>query len=80
MPASSIPPVETRLHSYRIVKMKPKSSDRADPDFDLKGASAPLGLVSITVPSTKTYNSTPLNPPDLTVPTGGSQSNLKSVN
>lgn len=41
MPASSIPPVETRLHSYRIVKMKPKSSDRADPGFDLKGASAP---------------------------------------
>ncbi|EKS7214209.1 replication endonuclease [Enterobacter ludwigii] len=41
MPASSIPPVETRLHSYRIVKMKPKSSDHADPDFDLKGASAP---------------------------------------
>ncbi|MHA0957285.1 replication endonuclease [Enterobacter ludwigii] len=40
MPASSIPPVETRLHSYRIVKMKPKSSDRADPGFDLKGASA----------------------------------------
>lgn len=41
MPASNIPPVETRLHSYRIVKMKPKSSDHADPDFDLKGASAP---------------------------------------
>ncbi|WP_320739031.1 replication endonuclease [Enterobacter ludwigii] len=41
MPASSIPPVETRLHSYRIVKMKPKSSDHTDPDFDLKGASAP---------------------------------------
>lgn len=40
MPASSIPPVETRLHSYRIVKMKPKSSDRADPGIDLKGASA----------------------------------------
>lgn len=41
MPASSIPPVETRLHSYRIVKMKPKSSDHAEPGFDLKGASAP---------------------------------------
>ncbi|MHA1000554.1 replication endonuclease [Leclercia pneumoniae] len=41
MPASSIPPVETRLHSYRIVKMKPKSLDRADPGFNLMGASAP---------------------------------------
>lgn len=41
MPASSIPTVETRLHSYRIVKMKHKSSDRADPGFDFKGASAP---------------------------------------
>ncbi|WP_324286237.1 replication endonuclease [Enterobacter hormaechei] len=41
MPASSIPPVETRPHSYRIVKMKPKFSDRVDPVFDLKGASAP---------------------------------------
>lgn len=41
MPASSIPPVETRPHSYRIVKMKPKSSDHVDPGFDLKGASAP---------------------------------------
>lgn len=41
MPASSIPPVETRLHSYRIVKMMPKATDDADQGFDLKGASAP---------------------------------------
>lgn len=41
MPASTIPPVETRLHSYRIVKMKPKADDSADRGFDLKGASAP---------------------------------------
>ncbi|RTP90040.1 hypothetical protein EKN34_08010 [Enterobacter asburiae] len=41
MPASSIPPVETCPHSYRIVKMEPKSSYRVDPGFDLQGASAP---------------------------------------
>lgn len=40
MPASTIPPVETRLHSYRIVKMKPKADDDAGRGFDLKGASA----------------------------------------
>lgn len=40
MPALTIPPVETRLHSYRIVKMKPKATDYADRGFDLKGASA----------------------------------------
>ncbi len=40
MPASTIPPVETRLHSYRIVKMKPKATDDAGRGFDLKGASA----------------------------------------
>ncbi|CZW30486.1 hypothetical protein [Enterobacter cloacae] len=41
MPVSSIPRVETRLHSYRIVKIKPKSSDRVDSGFDLQGASVP---------------------------------------
>ena len=40
MPASAIPPVETRLHSYRIVKKKPKATDDADRGFDLDGASA----------------------------------------
>lgn len=68
MPASSIPPVETRLHSYRIVKMKPKSLDRADPGFDLRARPRPLGLVSITVPSIKNIQThPPLNSPDLTV-------------
>ncbi len=68
MPASSIPPVETRLHSYRIVKMKPKSSDRADPGFDLKGASAPSWTrVNNCTEYKKHTDSPPLNPPDLTV-------------
>ncbi|MFX4310936.1 replication endonuclease [Enterobacter sp. 63] len=71
MPASSIPPVETRLHSYRIVKMKPKSSDHADPDFDLKGASAPSWTrVNNCTEYKKHTVSPPLNPPELTVPTG----------
>ncbi|MBS6003959.1 MAG: replication endonuclease [Citrobacter sp.] len=71
MPASSIPPVETRLHSYRIVKMKPKSSDSADPGFDLKGASAPSWTrVNNCTEYKKHTDSPPLNPPDLTVPAG----------
>lgn len=70
MPASSIPPVETRLHSYRIVKMKPKSSDHADPDFDLKGASAPswTRVNNCTVYKKRT-NSPPGSPSLMTVPT-----------
>ncbi|MCE1610736.1 replication endonuclease [Enterobacter ludwigii] len=71
MPASSIPPVETRLHSYRIVKMKHKSSDRADPGFDLKGASATSWTrVNNCTEYKKHTGSPPLNPPDLTVPAG----------
>ncbi|MEP8997276.1 replication endonuclease [Enterobacter kobei] len=71
MPASSIPPVETRLHSYRIVKMKPKSSDHADPDFDLKGASAPSWTrVNNCTEHKKHTDPPPLNSPDLTVPAG----------
>ena len=71
MPTSSIPPVETRLHSYRIVKMKPKSSDHADPDFDLKGASAPSWTRVNNCTEYKKHTAPPpLNPPDLTVPTG----------
>ncbi|RTM80656.1 replication endonuclease [Enterobacter quasiroggenkampii] len=74
MPASSIPPVETRLHSYRIVKMKPKSSDRADPGFDLKGASATswTRVNNCTVYKKQTV-SPPVYPPDLTVPAGEMQ-------
>lgn len=71
MPASSIPPVETRLHSYRIVKMKPKSSDRADPGFDLKGASAPSWTrVNNCTEYKKHTDSPPVYPPDLPVPAG----------
>lgn len=71
MPASSIPPVETRLHSYRIVKMKPKSSDRADPGFDLKGASATSWTRVNNCTEYKKYtDSPPVYPPDLTVPAG----------
>ena len=70
MPASSIPPVETRLHSYRIVKMKPKSSDHADPDFDLKGASAPSWTrVNNCTKYKKRTNSPPGSPSLMTVPT-----------
>ncbi|WP_234783447.1 replication endonuclease [Enterobacter hormaechei] len=71
MPASSIPPVETRLHSYRIVKMKPKSSDHADPDFDLKGASAPSWTRVNNCTEYKKYtDSPPIYPLDLTMPSG----------
>ncbi|WP_447723380.1 replication endonuclease [Enterobacter asburiae] len=71
MPASSIPPVETRLHSYRIVKMKPKSSDRADQGFDLKGASATSWTrVNNCTKYKKNTNSSPSDPPDLTMPVG----------
>ncbi|MBS6013829.1 MAG: replication endonuclease [Enterobacter cloacae] len=71
MPASSIPPVETRLHSYRIVKMKPKSSDRADPGFDLKGASATSWTRVNNCTAYKKYTeSPPIFPPDLTMSAG----------
>lgn len=74
MPASSIPPVETRLHSYRIVKMKPKSSDHADPDFDLKGASAPSWTrVNNCTEYKKHTNPIPIYPPDLTASAGEAQ-------
>ncbi|EPQ9454624.1 replication endonuclease [Enterobacter ludwigii] len=74
MPASSIPPVETRLHSYRIVKMKPKSSDRADPGFDLKGASAPSWTrVNNCTEYKKHTDSPPVYSPDLTMTTGEEQ-------
>ena len=74
MPASSIPPVETRLHSYRIVKMKPKSSDRADPGFDLKGAPAPSWTRVNNCTEYKKYtDSPPIYPLDLTMPSGEAQ-------
>ncbi|EJW0553499.1 replication endonuclease [Escherichia coli] len=71
MPATSIPPVETRLHSYRIVKMKPKSSDRADPGFDLKGASATSWTRVNNCTEYKKHTDPPsFHPPDLTMPAG----------
>ncbi|WP_370552598.1 replication endonuclease [Enterobacter cloacae complex sp. P43RS] len=74
MPASNIPPVETRLHSYRIVKMKPKSSDRADPGFDLKGASAPSWTRVNNCTEYKKYtDSPPVYSPDLTMIAGEEQ-------
>ncbi|HCR1071066.1 TPA: replication endonuclease [Enterobacter kobei] len=74
MPASSIPPVETRPHSYRIVKMKPKFSDRVDPVFDLKGASAPSWTrVNNCTEYKKHTDSPPVYSPDLTMTTGEEQ-------
>ncbi|MCK7379602.1 replication endonuclease [Enterobacter cloacae] len=71
MPASSIPPVETRPHSYRIVKMKPKFSDRVDPVFDLKGASAPSWTrVNNCTEYKKHTDPIPIYPPDPTAPAG----------
>ncbi|QLP00730.1 replication endonuclease [Enterobacter hormaechei] len=71
MPATSIPPVETRLHSYRIVKMKPKSSDRADPGFDLKGASATSWTRVNNCTKYKKQTDSPADyPPNLTMPAG----------
>lgn len=45
MPAVRIPPIETRQHTYRIVRKKPEifddSGQAVDFDFDLRGAFAP---------------------------------------
>lgn len=71
MPASSIPPVETCPHSYRIVKMEPKSSYRVDPGFDLQGASSPSWTrVNNCTVYKKHTDSPPAYPRDLTVPDG----------
>lgn len=71
MPASTVPPVETRLHSYRIVKKKPKADDDAGRGFDLKGAPAPSWTrVNNCTEHKKHTDSPPLNPPDLAVPAG----------
>ncbi|HHN9662012.1 replication endonuclease [Escherichia coli] len=69
MPASTIPPVETRLHSYRIVKMKPKADDDAGRGFDLKGAPASSWTrVNNCTEYKKQTDSPPVYPTDLTVP------------
>ncbi|WP_238158632.1 replication endonuclease [Trabulsiella odontotermitis] len=41
MPAVDIPPVQTRLRSYAIVRIKPEEIDDAGQAVDLQGASAP---------------------------------------
>ncbi|WOI81915.1 replication endonuclease [Citrobacter braakii] len=69
MPASTIPPVETRLHSYRIVKMKPKADNDAGRGFDLKGAPAPSWTrVNNCTEVKKRTNSPPGSPSLMTVP------------
>lgn len=69
MPASTIPPVETRLHSYRIVKMKPKADNDAGRGFDLKGAPAPSWTrVNNCTEAKKRTNSPPGSPSLMTVP------------
>lgn len=74
MPASTIPPVETRLHSYRIVKMKPKADNDAGRGFDLKGAPAPSWTrVNNCTEYKKHTESPPLYPPDLTVSPGDTE-------
>lgn len=74
MPASTIPPVETRLHSYRIVKMKPKADNDAGRGFDLKGAPAPSWTrVNNCTKYKKHTDSPPVYPPDLPVPDSEAQ-------
>ncbi|WP_239043254.1 replication endonuclease [Citrobacter freundii] len=74
MPASTIPPVETRLHSYRIVKMKPKADNDAGRGFDLKGAPAPSWTrVNNCTEYNKHTVSPPVYSPDLTVTDGEMQ-------
>jgi hypothetical protein len=71
MPAVHIPPIETRLHTYRIVRKKPEilddSGQAVDFDFDLRGASAPSRTRTRVNNCTKAKNSPILNagsPPD----------------
>lgn len=74
MPASTIPPVETRLHSYRIVKMKPKADNDAGRGFDLKGAPAPSWTRVNNCTEYKKYTKIPLRyPPNLTVSDGNDE-------
>ncbi|MEG6037468.1 replication endonuclease [Enterobacter kobei] len=68
MPAAHIPPIETRLHTYRIVRKKPEilddSGQAVDFDFDLRGASAPSRTrVNNCTEVKKQTNSRGENPP-----------------
>ncbi|WP_279204417.1 replication endonuclease [Obesumbacterium proteus] len=74
MPAVHIPPIETRLHTYRIVRKKPEvlddSGQAVDFDFDLRGASAPSRTrVNNCTEVKKRTNSPPGSPSLMTVPT-----------
>lgn len=78
MPAVHIPPIETRLHTYRIVRKKPEilddSEQAVDFDFDLRGASAPSRTRVNNCTEYKKHTApTPIYPPDLTVPAGEAQ-------
>lgn len=73
MPAVHIPPIETRLHTYRIVRKKPEvlddSGQAVDFDFDLRGASAPSRTrVNNCTEVKKRTNSPPGSPSLMTVP------------
>ncbi|HIG6701247.1 replication endonuclease [Klebsiella pneumoniae] len=78
MPAVQIPPIETRLHSYRIVRQKPVildgSGQAVDFDFDLPGASAPSRTrVNNCTEANKRTNPQPGSPPLMTVPADGEE-------
>ncbi|ENZ7829701.1 MAG: replication endonuclease [Klebsiella pneumoniae] len=78
MPAVQIPPIETRLHSYRIVRKKPEIPDNSgqavDFDFDLPGASAPSRTrVNNCTEAKKRTNPPPESPPLMTVSDAGEE-------
>ncbi|HEH4466363.1 TPA: replication endonuclease [Citrobacter braakii] len=73
MPHIFMPPVETRLHSYRIVRKKPEiiidSGKAVDLVVDLKGASAPSRTcVNNCTKYKKQTDLLPVYLPDLTMP------------
>lgn len=78
MPAAHIPPIETRLHTYRIVRKQPEilddSGQAVDFDFDLRGASAPSRTrVNNCTEYKKHTDPLPIYPPDLTAHDGEAQ-------
>ncbi|MCJ3731597.1 replication endonuclease [Klebsiella pneumoniae] len=78
MPHTFLPPIETRLHSYRIVRKKPEIQDDSgqavDFDFDLPGASAPSRTrVNNCTEAKKRTNPPPGSPPLMTVPADGEE-------
>lgn len=78
MPAVQIPPIETRLYSYSIVRKKPEvlddSGQAVDFDFDLPGASAPSRTrVNNCTEAKKRTNLPPGSPPLMTVSADGEE-------